>query len=96
MFTVCDSGVFSVEYNNDVDGSEEIIPWTRSGAIRSGSPNTISVRARGENITLLINNMVVDEFKDEHVIEGYVYLLMHVFDDKPGTVRFDNFAYQPR
>lgn len=96
LMTVCDSGVFSVEYHNEVDGSEEIIPWTRSGAIRSGSPNTISVRARGENITLSINNRVVDEFKDKHVIEGYVYLLVQAFDDKPGSVRFDNFAYQPR
>lgn len=96
MFTVCDSGVFSVEYHNEVDGSEEIIPWTRSGAIRPGSPNTISVRARGENITLLINNRIVDEFKDKHVIEGYVYLLMQAFNEKPGSIRFDNFAYQPR
>lgn len=96
IFSVCDSGVFGVEYHNEVDGSKEIIPWTRSDAIRSGSPNTISVRARGENITLSINNMVVDEFADEHVIEGYVYLLLQTFNKKPGTVRFDNFAYQPR
>lgn len=96
LFTVCDSGVFSVEYHNEVDGSEEIIPWTRSGAIRSGSPNTISIRARGEDITLSINNMVVDQFKDKHLIEGYVYLLVQAFDDQPGIVRFDNFAYQPR
>jgi hypothetical protein len=96
MFLICDSGVFGVAYHNDVDGSEEIIPWTRSGAIQSGDVNTISVRARGENITLLINNMVVDEFKDKHVIDGYVYLLMQAFDNKPGIVSFDNFAYQPR
>jgi hypothetical protein len=96
LFSVCDSGVYEVEYNNDLDGSKEIVPWTPSEAIRSDGSNTLSVHARGEKITLSINNQVVDEFTDQHLIKGYVYLLVQAFDGSTGTIRFDNFAFQPR
>ena len=96
LFSICDSGVFEVWYENEVDGSETIFPWTRSAAIRSGGPNTISVNAYGENVTLSINNVIVTEFKDKHVIPGYVYLAVHMYDDQPGMIEFDNFALQPR
>lgn len=96
MFTVCESGVFEVQYQNRVDGPETPIPWTRSQAIRSDGGNTISVSAEGESVKLLINHAVVGEFKDQYLKRGYVYLFVRMFDDQPGAVHFDNFGFEPR
>jgi hypothetical protein len=95
LFSICDTGVYSVQYNNDVDGSETIVPWTRSPFIQPGTWNTISVHARKDHIELFINNSMVHAFSDTRVSEGYIYLLIRVFGDQPGTIYFDNFALQP-
>lgn len=96
MFSVCESGVFEVQYQNKVDGSETLIPWTRSPAIRSDGGNTISVSADGDRVELFINHAVVSEFTDQHLKKGYVYLFVRMFDDQPGAVHFDNFGFEPR
>jgi hypothetical protein len=95
MFSVCDSGVYSVNYYLENE-SKTINPWTRSDAIRTGDWNTLSVSAHGEDIVLSINHAVVSEFSNADVAKGYIYLLVRIFDDQPGTVLFDNFAMQPR
>jgi hypothetical protein len=95
LFSVCDSGVYSVRHYGSENEFEAINSWTRSQAIRTGDWNTLSVSAHGENIVLSINHTVVSEFSDAHAAKGYIYLLVRIFGDQPGTVLFDNFALQP-
>jgi hypothetical protein len=95
MFSMCDSGVYSVSHYIENE-SQAINPWTRSQAIRTGDWNTLSVSAHGEAVVLSINHVVVSEFSNANVANGYIYLLVRIFDDQPGTVVFDNFALQPR
>ena len=95
IFSICDNGVYSLVNHNKVDGSEILIPWTRSVDIHSGEWNSLSVNARGDHIVLSINNVNVSEFVDAHVKGGYIYLVLRIFGDQPGTIFFDNFAFQP-
>lgn len=95
ILSICDAGVFEVKYHNKEADSEVISPWQQTNSIRSGEWNTISVKAQDEKIFISINHSVVLKFEDKHTAKGYVYLILRMFDDQPGTVYFDNFAFQP-
>jgi hypothetical protein len=96
VFSVCDCGQFSVEFDSDLGNDTVFTPWTQSSSIRSGDWNTLAVSARGDHFILSINNIIVNELTDSRRGSGYVYLLMRHFDTTPGTIMFDNFGLQPR
>jgi hypothetical protein len=71
-----DLGDYGV-WRRDGDHWVDLVPWTRSAAIRSGgSPNDLLVRAVGDTLTFSVNGNVVAEVNDDTFAQGGVGLFV--------------------
>lgn len=93
-FSVCNNSSFSVDYKQEK--WENISGWLYSEAIQNKEWNRLEIKARGNHFTFIINNEVVFEMTDERLAKGAVALLIDVKEERPVTIRFDNFGLQPR
>src|SRR5262249_22718318 len=71
-----DLGEFGV-WRRDDDHWVDLVPWTRSTAIRpGGSPNDLSVRAVGDRLTFTVNGTEVASVQDDILMAGGVGLFV--------------------
>lgn len=69
-----------------------IVEWTTSNAIRPGTPNRLTVIARGSHFIFLINDRVVADAADVHISKGTAGLAIQLYSaDLQATFEFDNF-----
>lgn len=67
-----DLGEFGI-WRRDGDHWFDLVPWTRSGAVRpGGSPNDLSVRARANRMLFLVNGVEVATVQDDTLLAGGV------------------------
>ncbi len=94
VFSVCNFN-FYVDYYGQ--GKWETISGsTRSHAIRNSDWNRLEISARGSQFTFIINHEVVYEMTDDRLPRGGLALFADINEEKPVTIWFDNFGFQPR
>jgi hypothetical protein len=65
-----DLGEFGV-WRRDGDHWFDLVPWTRSGAVRpGGSPNDLTVRATGDRLVFSVNGVEVAQVQDDTLLAG--------------------------
>lgn len=92
LFTIWD-GAYSLRAL--VEGEwQTLIDWTESEEIETGrrATNRLGVLARGENISLLVNDVVVDEIEDATFAAGSIGIAAGTFDNGRIEVTFDDFT----
>lgn len=92
FFAIGSDGYYSLQklVNNEW---EMVIEWTESDVIEMGeeSENVLGILAEGSNVTLLINDYIVDQVEIE-LVEGKLALAAGAYDEAGVGVAFDNFA----
>ncbi len=74
VLEVGDRGEFGIWRRED-DRWVDIIPWTRSGAVRpGGEPNRLSVAAAGTRLVFAVNGAQIAEVTDAAITQGGVGL----------------------
>jgi len=72
VFEVGDRGEVGV-WRREGDRWIDLLPWTRSGAVRPGdAPNELVVRATGAQLTFLVNGTPVVTLQDNTLSSGAV------------------------
>jgi hypothetical protein len=60
-------------WRRDGDHWTDLLPWTRSDAVRrGGAPNELEARAVGDRLTLLVNGRQVTSVADAALVAGGV------------------------
>jgi hypothetical protein len=78
-----------------VDGAwENMIDWTQSDVLNSGagSSNRLGILAEGDQITLIANNVGLQQMTDASHSEGQIGLIVGSFNEGGLEIAFDNFA----
>jgi hypothetical protein len=84
-----DLGEYGV-WRRDGDHWIDLVPWTRSPAVRSGgSPNELLVRALGSQLTFSVNGSVIASVTDDTYAQGGVGLFVGGDDNDVALDRFD-------
>jgi hypothetical protein len=96
IFSICDTGYFIVRYFEEPGGWQDITDWTETPLIVAGQWNRLEVSARGDNFVFSINGEKVYEMNDSRQAEGYISLMVDVYEKVQAVVEFDNFGLQPR
>src|SRR5581483_6453161 len=85
-----DEGAFIVRRNTDRDGVT-VLDWTRSAAIQGGTAtNRLGVRARGGEVTLLVNGEEVGRARADELPEGGFGFGVGSLSDGAAEARFAN------
>jgi hypothetical protein len=88
-----DLGEYGV-WRRDGDHWVDLVPWTRSSAVRSGgSPNDLEVRAVGDQLSFSVNGSVVAEVTDDAYPQGSVGIFVGGDDN---AVALDRFNLEPQ
>ena len=75
-----------------VDNEEiDLVPWTASGRLRTGSPNVLAVAVRGKVVTVCINGSAVTAVKDPDMRVGRVGMIAWS-DTRDLDVWYDDFT----
>jgi hypothetical protein len=91
VLEVGDLGEYGV-WRRDGDHWVDLVPWTRSSSVRSGgSPNDLSVRAMGDQLTLTVNGADVATVHDSALAAGGVGLFV---GGDHNEVALDHFSVQ--
>jgi hypothetical protein len=91
VFAAGDLGEFGV-WRRDGDHWVDLVPWTRSDAVRAGgSPNDLTVRALGVRLTLTINGVRVAVVEDDALASGGVGIFV---GGDYNEVALDHFSVQ--
>lgn len=93
FFSVGSDGYYALQ--RLVDGEWEMpIEWVESELIETGegSENTIGLLLEGSNLTLLINDYIVEQVEGIDPLEGKLALAAGSYDEPGVGVAFDNFA----
>jgi hypothetical protein len=70
VFEAGDLGEFGV-WRRDGDHWVDLVPWTRSDAVRpGGSPNDLTARVNGAQLTFTINGVRVAALEDDALATG--------------------------
>lgn len=86
-----DRGEFGV-WRRDGDHWVDLVPWTQSSSVRSGgSPNDLSVKAIGSQLTFTVNDAVLATVDDDTIDTGRVGLFVGGDDN---SVALDNFSIE--
>ena len=86
-----DRGEFGV-WRRDGDHWADLVPWTQSSSVRSGgSPNNLSVKAIGSQLTFTVNDAVLATVDDGTIDSGRVGLFVGGDDN---AVALDNFGIE--
>jgi hypothetical protein len=91
VFEAGDLGEFGV-WRRDEDHWVDLVPWTRSSAVRpGGSPNDLVVRAIGDQLNFSVNGVDLVTVKDASLPFGKVGLFV---GGDYNEVALDHFAVQ--
>ncbi len=92
LFSVRNDGAFRLSTIQSSPANWlDIIPWTRSAAIRTGEDNRLLVVGNGAHYDLFINDQFVGGFDDSMWVDGSPGI--HLFTapgEQPAVVEFDN------
>lgn len=93
FFSVGSDGYYSLQRLVDNEW-EMVIDWTESDVIETGegSENLLGILSEGSNLTLLINDYIVDQTTDMQPLEGKLALAAGAYDEPGINVAFDSFA----
>jgi hypothetical protein len=84
-----DLGEYGV-WRRDGDHWVDLVPWTRSSAVRSGgSPNDLEVRAVGDQLVFSVNGSVVAQVSDDTYAQGGVGIFVGGDDNAVALDRFN-------
>lgn len=94
-FCVCHNSQFYVSYYKQGKW-DTISNWQYSDSMRRFDWNRIEVNARDDHFTFIINNEIAYEMTDDRQSQGALALFIAADENKPATIWFDNFGFQPR
>ncbi|MCG8347776.1 MAG: zinc-ribbon domain-containing protein [Chloroflexales bacterium] len=90
LFSVANDGFYRLEILKN-DEWLTLIDWTPTDAIvPAGNSNTIRVETRGSRITLVVNDVWLEETVDSTFTDGAAALAVGTFEDGGATIQFDN------
>ncbi|RIK43370.1 MAG: hypothetical protein DCC55_05795, partial [Chloroflexi bacterium] len=96
LYAVSGAGTYSLW--KKVDGNwTALINWTDTEAldISEEATNSLALLVEGEQITLLVNDIVVAQYTEEAPFTGAVGLMAGTFDEPGVEIAFDNFNLWP-
>nr|HMN30371.1 SH3 domain-containing protein [Caldilineaceae bacterium] len=90
-FTYSPDGFFRLD-KRLADEWEELLPWTTSSAIQSGTnfSNQLGILADGQDFTLIINDTIVAQVTDVSFRSGQIGLTASAFDAAEVEAHFDD------
>ena len=93
FFAIGNDGYYSLQILQNDEWSM-LIDWTESATIEvgEGETNTLGLLVEGSDITLLINDYIVDRITDDTFAGGTLALAAGAFDEPPVDIGFDDFA----
>lgn len=97
-FEITGDGTYILE-RHDQDGSRALFmgDWRKSDAINVGlnAVNRFGVEAQGSAISILINDVLLEQISDETYLSGNIALDAGTFESAPIQVAFDNLLVVP-
>jgi branched-chain amino acid transport system substrate-binding protein len=88
-FQISSDGFYRARLLRD-DKWDTLIEWTRTELIDPSERNTIAVKARGNQFTLFINGVPVDQVYDDTFSQGTIGLAASALSEPPVSIGFDN------
>lgn len=95
LFSICNDGSFSVDFDDQERGWQAVSGRRRSPFIHPSDWNRLEVSTRDTHSTFSINGQVVFETDDEWQRSGGIALACSA-KEAPARVLFDNFGFQNR
>jgi hypothetical protein len=97
-FEITGDGTYILE-RHDANGREPLImrDWRDSDSINQGLNviNRLEIVVQGPNISLLVNDVLLEQITDDEYSSGYIGLDAGTFDIAPLQVAFDNLVIRP-
>lgn len=96
-YTISSDGYYSL--SRQVAGDWEIlVDWTETMAIdtTAGGWNHLSLLVDADEISLLVNNQVLETIQDDQSVAGSIGLLAGAYDEDGTQIGFDNFVVWDR
>jgi len=94
VYNVTSDGRYNLELMRN-NALETLIDWTPSSEINPrGEMNLLGVGLQGDQISLYVNNVLLEEYTDANFTEGRIALAVNTFDEGGAKVLFDNFVVE--
>ena len=97
-FEITGDGTYILE-RHDAGGSRALFmgDWRDAASINQGLNvvNRLGVEAQGSKISLLVNDVLLEQITDDTYSSGYIGLDAGTFDNSPLRVAFDNLVVRP-
>lgn len=97
-FEITGDGTYILE-RHDAGGSRALFmgDWRDAASINQGLNvvNRLGVEVQGPNISLLVNDVLLEQITDDAYTSGYIGLDAGTFDNAPLRVAFDNLVIRP-
>ena len=90
-FEILASGMYSLWLHQNGQW-EELIPYTSTSAIQPEAYNQLEVIAYRDEVTLIVNNQILEEYPIGAPYQGYAGVAVGLsYEDEQSTIIFDNF-----
>lgn len=94
VYNVTSDGRYNLELMRN-NALETLIDWTPSSEINpQGESNLLGLRLQGDQISLYVNNVLLEEYSDANFTDGKIALAVNTFDEGGAKVLFDNFVVE--
>lgn len=94
ILIVCNNSNFSI-YHYKQEEWDTLSKPRYTDVFHKDDWNRLEISARGDRFTFILNNETISELADDRQPMGSLALLIEINEDRPSTVWFDNFGFQP-